>query len=668
MNRKERRQQAKTAKDEHLKTLAMQLAHLGQVDDAIAAFRRALKADRHYADGHYNLGVLYEDKGLSEDAAKSYRRALALEPQNVDAHFNLGNVLNKLGMMEDAIDSFQKAVAIEPDFIDAQNNLGNVLKDLGRLDEAVGKFEKVLALNPDYAQGHNNLGNAYKEQNNLSGAEASYRNALDIKPDYAEAFYNLGNTLQEQGRVDDATDQFDLALAHAPDMHGWKIRKALLLPIIQYSEDDIEARRKVLSKAVQDLQAQNLKIEDPIMVGATNFNLSYHHHDNKKLMQDIAMLYVDACPKLTFQAAHCQTKNKKQDDRLRIGFLSSFFYDHTIGKLCRGIIEQFSRDKFEVIVFAPPGKNDAISDAIKKATDKVVPLNKILDTDREIIADQKLDILFYPDIGMDPYSYFLSFARLAPVQAISWGHPDTTGIPNIDYFISSDLLETTDSDGQYSEQLVRLSTLPTYYHRPEIPKETFSRSDFGFSDNDTLYVCPQALFKFHPMFDKVLGELLQRDTDGRLILIDDGKGGYWNRLLIERVGRACPDIVDRVIFLPRMPTGKFMSLLKLADAVLDVPTFSGGNSSMEAFAMGAPIVTWPGDFMRSRVTAGCYKQMGLNDLIAHDAEIYTSLAIKLAHDADFKSRMQDDIKANSHKLFDTSETVRELENFFIQAS
>ena len=83
--------------------------------------------------------------------------------------------------------------------------------------------------------------------------------------------------------------------------------------------------------------------------------------------------------------------------------------------------------------------------------------------------------------------------------------------------------------------------------------------------------------------------------------------------------------------------------------------------------MGAPIVTWPQDFVRGRSTTGLYKQMGLSDLIATDANSYLRLALKLAQDADFKRRMQDDIKANSHKLYERIELVEELEVFFISA-
>ena len=116
-----------------------------------------------------------------------------------------------------------------------------------------------------------------------------------------------------------------------------------------------------------------------------------------------------------------------------------------------------------------------------------------------------------------------------------------------------------------------------------------------------------------------------------------------------------------------MPHEKYLGLLILADALLDIPTFSGGNSSLEAFAMGAPIVTWPQDFIQGRVTTAFYKQMGLSDLIATDQESYLALALRLPGDRDFKRRMQDDIKANAHKLYERHEVVREMESFFIAA-
>ena len=76
-------------------------------------------------------------------------------------------------------------------------------------------------------------------------------------------------------------------------------------------------------------------------------------------------------------------------------------------------------------------------------------------------------------------SYALAFSRLAPVQCVTWGHPVTTGIPTLDYFISSDLLEADGAEDHYTERLVRLKTLPIYYYRPEVPPRSRRRCGSG---------------------------------------------------------------------------------------------------------------------------------------------------------------------------------------------
>ena len=67
------------------------------------------------------------------------------------------------------------------------------------------------------------------------------------------------------------------------------------------------------------------------------------------------------------------------------------------------------------------------------------------------IEEENLDIIFYPDIGMSAITYFLAFSRLAPVQIVSWGHPETTGIDTIDYFLSSQIIENLNSQKFYSK-------------------------------------------------------------------------------------------------------------------------------------------------------------------------------------------------------------------------
>jgi protein O-GlcNAc transferase len=252
------------------------------------------------------------------------------------------------------------------------------------------------------------------------------------------------------------------------------------------------------------------------------------------------------------------------------------------------------------------------------------------------------------------------------VQCVSWGHPVTTGIPALDYFISARSIEPEDAQTHYSERLILLERLPTYYWRPHHSAIAFSRAEMGFPTDARLYVCPQSLFKLHPDFDVVLATLLRRDPEARLLLLS-GIHKHWDRLLAARIAKAFPDVVARVIFVPRIPQAEFFRLLMMADVILDPPFFGGGNTSYEAFAMGLPIVTWPGAFMRGRVTEGCYRQMGFTELVADSLDSYVEIALRLANDAGWRERVKTEIAARSPVLYEDAPVVAELEDFFAAA-
>lgn len=188
----------------------------------------------------------------------------------------------------------------------------------------------------------------------------------------------------------------------------------------------------------------------------------------------------------------------------------------------------------------------------------------------------------------------------------------------------------------------------------------------SFPEEGRLYVCPQSLFKFHPHFDDALGALLRADPQGRLILVS-GVHATWTDALRRRFASAFPDCADRVVILPRMPPIDFLRLLQVADVLLDPPYFGGGNTAYEAFAMGTPIVTWPGPFMRGRVTLGCYRAMGIDELVVDSAEGYVRMALRLAHDRNFRDAMSARIRERSHVLYENQAAVTELEDFFVAA-
>ena len=620
------------------------------------------------ADSHYRQGMARARAGDGEGAIADYRRAVALDSGHAIAWMEMGLVLNRLDQLDDALEALRRAVLAKPDYALAYYNFGCVLDRAGHAEKAIDVYTEAARLKPNFVEAYHALAGSRKTLNDFDGAVKSYRRAIATAEvagrDFAPAHAGLANTLRELGHTNEARKEFDRAIALDPENAGLRVKAALVLPVIPQSTQEIADARKAFADNVVALRSEGISLGDPYTeVGVTNFYLAYHEESDLALQEDVVAMLLEACPSLAWTAPHCEAPLKKKK-RLKIGICSAFMRDHTLGKQTLGAIKTLSRKRFEVVLFRlVPGVEDEQSKAIEDAADKVVPTPTDLAAARDVIAAEEPDILFYPDIGMDPFTYFLAFSRLAPVQMTSWGHPDTTGIPNLDYFLSCSGMESEGSAAHYSERLVKLKDLTTYYYQPKPPSREFTRADFGLPEQGALYLFPQTLFKIHPDFDLVFGDLLARDPEGRLVLIDDPFGGHWRELLMKRLRAAIPDTAERVLFVPKAPLEDYFGLLTVCDAVLDVPTFSGGNSSIEAFSLGVPIVTWPGRFARGRITHACYQQMGVDDLIATDAEDYVDLALRLAGDGAFREKMTAIILDRVPTLFENDAMIRELEDF-----
>jgi predicted O-linked N-acetylglucosamine transferase (SPINDLY family) len=332
----------------------------------------------------------------------------------------------------------------------------------------------------------------------------------------------------------------------------------------------------------------------------------------------------------------------------------------------RGIIAQLSRNAFSVTVLVPPQQPDHISEFIVRHADDTIVVPSSLEAARKVIAQEQLDILVYPEIGMDPFTYFLAFSRLAPVQCVTWGHPDTTGIPAMDYFISSEFLEPPDAALHYSERLVRLKHLPTYYYKPERPQGLKSRKDFGLEEDRVIYLCPQSLFKFNPDFDGLIAGIVRAHPEGRVVIIE-GQWKHFTELILRRFHKTIPEAMDRIQVVPRQSSQDFISLLSLADVILDPLKWSGGSTTYEAMSFGIPIVTMPSEFMRGRVTYACYKQMDVMDCVAATEQEYVRLAVRLGTDPAHRAAIKAKLLNANPVLYENADAVRDLERFFMDA-
>lgn len=679
---------------------------LGRLDEAEASCLRAIALRPNYVDAHINVGNTLKAQGRLDDAEASYNRAIALQPSNAVAHNNLGNILRELGRLVESEAHHVQAIALKSDYAKAYGNLGNTLKELGKLDEAEVSFRKAITLKSDYAEAHNylavmytelgrlsdaedllvralalkndypeacnNLGNVLREQGRLNEAESRYKQALALKSDFAAPHSNLGTLFVEMGRQDEAREAFGSAFLHEPDCPAFWFSAHLHFSRIQTSRADTERERKNFLRQLGGLKHLTFsRRKTHLPLNTSMFYLAYHNFDDTKAILEELQRTIRGHPSLegvVYQSAK-KASPERYEDRIKIGICSNFLCDHTIGRLYSGLIQNISTEIFDVVLLIPCGTgHDDLRESIELSASKTLNLSSSPLTAAGQIDHAGLDVLFYPDIGMSPFTYQLALSRLAPVQVTSWGHPITTGLDTMDYFVSSKLLEPAQAQDNYSERLILLSRLPTIYEGPASSEISVSRQSLGLPEGHLLIGIPQSLFKFHPDFDVVLETIMVSLPDARIVLIEDKTEDQTIRLK-QRWSENAPHALSKSIFLARISREKFLGLLDTVDLLLDPIYFGSGNTFYEAMMFGTPIVTYTGDMLSGRVVTGGYNQMQVVDPpVANSIAAYIELCVKLGSDLAALKRLKAELRvAAQNHLFGDEKIAEEFGVFFCAA-
>jgi predicted O-linked N-acetylglucosamine transferase (SPINDLY family) len=524
------------------------------------------------------------------------------------------------------------------------------LIDEGLLDEAARQLEGA----PD-TRLMLRLAAALQDRGRHDDALAWYRRILEVDPGNGDALLCLA-VLHEEVDIEQARGFMDRYIALRGDAAG-RLRRALMLPAIAQSAEHIERVTKRLEAELDELShGRFAPIRQPeFEVGATPFFLAYYGRNPKPLLAKVAR----ACRAVYPTETQCDRKLFASGKKLRIGFISAHFSDHSVGKTMWGLVRDLPRESFDVHVFAIAPAGDAWSERIRRDADHYTALPLDLERARDAIGAARLDIAFFTDIGMDPLTYFLAFWRLAPIQLNSWGHSVTSGIDTIDYYVSHDDVELPEAQSHYSEKLIRL---PGYfmprYLRPALAGAKKTREALGLPPGRRLYYCPQNLFKFHPDFDAALKAILERDSEAEVVLVDSARP--WTGQLAQRLSRTLGALGARVRLLPRMGHADFLQHLTAADVLLDPFYFGGCNSSCDTFALGAPIVTLPGFLLPGRFTLGLYNELDVKDCIARSADEFVDLALRLGQDPAYRAEIAGKISRNAERLFDRPDCGKAL--------
>jgi DNA-binding beta-propeller fold protein YncE len=162
--------------------------------DAIQAFQMAVKADDHYTDAYYNLGVLYSSVKKYPESQKAFNRALELRPQDQASRFELARLLEKAGRPQDAIVHYEVIPPNSSRYAKAQENILRLKQEMAAKPPAnASPAAKPVAANPttppaklkpiEYVTGlAGPTGMALDAQGNLIVANFSNNNIFKVSP------------------------------------------------------------------------------------------------------------------------------------------------------------------------------------------------------------------------------------------------------------------------------------------------------------------------------------------------------------------------------------------------------------------------------------------------------------------------------------------------------
>jgi CRISPR-associated protein Csy1 len=610
-------------------------------------------------DSELRLALEQHRLGRTREALATLQQLIARFPRISAAHMNLAALLASQDRMTEAREALRRATAALPNETALWIRLASIETHLGNRQGALETLAQSVKTMPLGADLWRQIGDGYAEHWQYELADRALTMASALEPGSPAIETQRAFVKAELGDVPGALAALSIARAKQPRDLRVALDEKLMLPQVYESVEDVQRWRDRYAQGLADLERERdewlAKPEPVFSIARTNFLLAYQGEDDIELQRRYAAFIGSLSSAARPEWRRPIEARSIEGRRIRIGFVGSLFRDCTAGRYFERWITGLD-DRFERFVYHTASVRDAVTERIvRKSRRFFVTRGPVEEIAQKILADG-LDVLVYPEVGMDPTVGNLYVLRLAPLQLAGWGHPVTTGSDMIDAFITCDVMEPAGAERHYAERLIRLTGLGVQYSRPAaIP--AIDRATLGISADKRMYVCAQALFKVHPEMDALFAEILERDPQGVLVLFE-GASRRVTEALSARIQLALKarGVAARrqIVFLPRMSGEGFRAVIAAADVVLDTVRWSGGNTSLDAFASGTPVVTLPGEFMRGRQTAGMLALMNLTELVAANAARYVEIALEVACD---NKALRRTLVDSREALFDRPEPV-----------
>jgi protein O-GlcNAc transferase len=631
--------------------IGVTLVQSGRAADALPHLSSAAKAD----PGNWRIGLALagalDGLGRFSEAAATLRRAAAVAPDTAQAPAALSTLLERLGespRQPAALVRRALVLGLAPTDPAALFNLARTLLAGGSVGLSTRLTRQGLALAPAMPELVNALAAADLEALKVS-AERSARRALALAPAHPDYRYNLAGCLALRGATDDASKAFRQTLALAPG-HGAALNNlGLVLKDQSLVEAAFASHRRALAVEPENADLhrnlQAILLYLPRIEEERRF--AHHLSFGRSLRRRAA----------TFPPAAASDGRRP----LTVGYLSSDFRDHPVGRALEPVVAAHDRTRFRIALYLQGHRPDAITQRFLGLADLARDVTALDDGEvaQQMRADG-IDVLVVTAGRYDRNRPGVAAHRAAPVQ-ISLHDPATSGIAEMDYLIADPVLVPWGSRERFVERVIRLPSFVVHGALPDLPVDrTPARPPTFGSLNAPAKLSEPTL--------SLWARLLQRVPGSRLLL--KSKNLFASRVLAQRtLGVFAAHGVDpgRIELRATVePLDRHLANYGDIDVALDPFPFNGSTTTFEALWMGVPVVTLPGERMAGRWSASMLNAIGLDDLVAGDEARYLEIAAMLIEGPAALDRYRTTLRSRlrSSSLMDGRARARQLERVY----
>ncbi len=649
--------------------LVVFLRRNGRTTEALPWLQQMADANPGNALLATDLGSLQLESGDASAAIATLKRVVEVQPSLHEAWPLLSRAHAAKGDLRAAMLSSDKALQGRPDSLPVVLLWASLRLQGGHHEAALGAADSILGQFPDHAEAREIKVSALRHLGDDSGARVLLEQLCVEQPNRLDLWAQLGAVALAKGETDDARHAFGRGLQVDPDHYALRWAHMQCLPRL-YADN--AAMQDAARRWSQEMDAfHELLRRKPFdqgealdcLQGPTAFYRHYIPGDLRPSQERMAEALQTLSSAVTVAAPR-----SNQGGKVRVGFASALYRRHTVSRLFGDTLRDLDRTRFEVHALHLEDRGDAITTALAESVDHFHRARPVESWLRDI-PQMGLDVLVYLDIGMHPIAQALSSFRLAPVQAMTWGHPVTSGQPCMDLFLSSTLMERADSDVQYSERLLRLPHHGLYCSPPDLhADQAFSGR---FTHSALHLVCAQSPVKLLPDHLDLFARVAAAVPSACFSFIG-GSSQRLQALLEERIRDAFAahgqDFESRVEVLPFLKEAEFLALLASADLVLDTPDWSGGQTALDTLWMNSPIVTLGGDTLRARHSLALLTRIGLAELVVASEHDYIAKVVELTGSQAAREALRNAIERRKRLLYHDRSVLAALEDTLERAA